>query len=112
MVAYVYPRRLTRREYSGVSGLPSLCLCLCLWRAPHTHGCPATVAASTAAARSLHAASSSAPAAVGLARRWGSLFECAARGAPPLALRRPRGLVAEGSLGPAIHMKNLVRLCI
>ena len=52
MVAYVYPRRLTRREYSGARGLPSLCLCL--WRAPHTHGCPATVAASTAAARSPH----------------------------------------------------------
>ena len=77
MVAYVYPRRLTRREYSGARGLRLLpSLCLCLWRAPHTHGCPATVAASTAAARSLDdgfvGARRSAPR--GLPRRWGSLF--------------------------------------
>ena len=92
--------RLTRRELLGCEGSAAAQPALSVSVACAAHARrPATVAASTAAARSPRtAASSSAPAAVGLARRWGSLFECAARGAPPLALWRP-GNGRDGCLG-------------
>ena len=104
MVAYVYPRRLTRREYSGARGLRLLpSLRLCLWRAPHTHGCPATVAASTAAARPLDDGFV-APAAVGLARRWGGLFGCG-RGRPAASATEASWTGRRGVSGRAIQSR-------